>query len=599
MSSKKNMTTKEQARAIVGVARLSFKVAPGPVIFKLVGAVIDAVLPLATIYFAARTTTALADAYQGNEQAGNAALLYVAITAVLGLAQMTWQSIDNYIQAKMRYVVEAAVSDRMYAHFLALEFWRYDDKNTADIFDRATKFSQFFAWVFDRIASIIAQVIAMISALVALLLFEPWLALIILVAILPGLYIQFKLSRKQINHWNQNVETRRAQSMIEYGLLGRPRLIAELRLYGMVDFLLRHRRRLRDSDEQGRIEFERKFVPLRLASDALEALVELGALVWITLQIIARNQPIGQFLFVQQVVSRALRSASTLISTIAQIDEDIANLFDYEEFMRLPTMSNEGIEITGPPKLVQFKNVSFQYPGSKREVLSNVSFEIATGRHVSIVGENGAGKTTLIKLLTGLYHPTKGDVLVDGVNLRNIDVASWHKQLGVLQQEFIMYEFATAAENIRFGAVEEEHSEVRLSAAMRLAEAEKFIEKLPKGKDSYVNNWMEDGKGNKGISLSGGQWQRLALARDFYRNAPIIILDEPTSAIDALAESRIFEHLFNDKDRTVITISHRLSTIKQADHILMFEEGKLVESGNHKELIKKNGRYVRMFKSQL
>lgn len=598
MADKKTLTTKEQARAIFGVAKLSFKVAPGPVLFKLGGAVIDAVLPLITVYFAARTTTELAAAYQGDSAAGEKAILFVLVTAVLGLIQLVWQSIDNYIQAKMRYVIEAAVSDRMYTHFLALEFWRYDDKDTADIFDRAIKFSQFFAWVFDRIASIIAQIIAAISALVALLFFEPLLALIILTAITPGVFIQFKLSRKQIKHWNENVEVRRAQSMLEWHL-GQPRLISELRLYGMVDFLLKHRRKLRDTDEQERVNFEKTFIPLRLASDALEALVELGALLWITLQIIHRNQPIGQFVFVQQIVSRAIQSSSSLISTVAQIDEDIANLFDYEEFMQLPVMSTDGVELTKPPKTIEFKNVTFTYPNGKNPVLNDVSFKINFGEDIAIVGENGAGKTTLVKLLTGLYSPTSGEILLDGIHLSKFNITSWHKQLGVLQQEFIRYEFATAADNVRFGAVHEKHSEDRLNEALTQAEAKKFVSKLPLGKDSYVNNWMEDNKGNKGVALSGGQWQRLALARDFYRKAPIIILDEPTSAIDALAEARIFTRLFKDDNRTVIAISHRLSTIKKADQILMFENGKLVELGTHKELLDKNGHYVRMFKSQL
>ncbi len=598
MSDKKKLSTKEQIRAITGVARLSFKSAPGPVLFKLLGALLDAILPLATTYFAAKTTTALVAAYSGDSAMGKQALTYIVLTALLGLAMTVWRSIDNYVQAKMRYIVAAAVSDRMYAHFLALEFWRYDDKDTADVFDRAIKFSQFFAWVFDRIASIMANFIGVASALVALCLFEPVLALVVLVAILPGVYIQFRLSRKQIAHWNKNVEVRRAQNMLEWHL-GQPRLIAELRLYGMVDFLLRHRRALRDKDEHGRMEFEKKFIPLRLASDALEAIVELGALVWIGLQIIARSQPVGQFLYVQQVVSRAMRSASMFVTTLGQIDEDIANLFDYEQFMQLPTMVKTGKKLTAPPQVIAFENVSFSYPGSDKSVLRNVTFKISAQQHVAIVGENGAGKSTLVKLLAGLYKPTSGSITLDGIDLSQYDIASWHKQLGVLQQEFVHYDFATAHDNVRFGAVDDAFSSERLEHALTTAEAKDFVSKLPMGADTYVNTWMEDDKGNKGVNLSGGQWQRLALARDFYRNAPIIVLDEPTSAIDALAESRIFEHLFKEPGRTVVTISHRLSTIKKADLILMFEDGELVETGTHQELVKKQGRYVRMFKSQL
>lgn len=598
MSDLKKLSSKEHIRAIAGVARLSFRVAPVPVLFKLSGAFIDAILPIVTTYFAAQTTTALVAAYGGNTAAGRQAVTFVIITALLGLLMTVWRSIDNYIQAKMRYVVEAAVSDRMYAHFLALEFWRYDDKETADLYDRALKFSNFFAYVFDRIASLVSHLIGVIAAVIALALFEPWLALAVLVAIIPGVYLQFKLSRKQIAHWNENVEVRRAKNMLEWSL-GQPYLISELRLYGMVDFMLRHRRKLRDTDEKGRIEFEKTFMPLRIASDALEAVVELSALVWISLQIIARNHPVGQFLYVQQVVSRAMQSASSFVSTLGQIDEDIANLFDYEQFMQLPTHTSNGKILTKPPQEITFDNVSFSYPGSKSPALKNVSFTISAHQHIAIVGENGAGKSTLIKLLTGLYQPTKGTILLDGVDLSEYDTASWHKQLGVLQQEFIRYNFATTGDNVRFGDVDSPYDPKRMQEALKLAEAEHFVAKLPQGADTYVNNWMEDSKGNKGVQLSGGQWQRLALARDFYRQAPIVILDEPTSAIDALAEARIFKHLFDDKQRTVITVSHRLSTVQKADVIFMLEDGALVESGTHTELVAKQGRYVRMFGSQL
>lgn len=598
MSDVKKLHFKEQIKAIAGVARLSLQVARWPVLFKLVGSVIDAVLPIVTTYFAARTTTALVTAYSGDALAGRQAIQFIVITALLGLVMTVWRSLDNYIQAKMRYVVEAAVSDRMYAHFLSLEFWRYDDKETVDLYDRSLKFSNFFAYVFDRIASLASQLIAVAAATIALLLFEPWLALAAIIAILPGVFLQFKLSRKQIAHWNENVEVRRARNMLEW-TLGQPRLISELRLYGMVTFMLRHRRRLRDADEQGRIEFEKTFMPLRIASDALEAFVELGALLWISAQIIARNHPVGQFLYVQQVVGRAMQSASSFVYTLGQIDEDIANLFDYEQFMQLPTPKLDGKQLIAAPQIITFENVSFSYPGSKDPVLKDVSFTIPAHQHIAIVGENGAGKSTLVKLLTGLYKPTKGRILLDGIDLTEYDIASWHKQLGVLQQEFIRYDFATAGDNVRFGDVDSPDVPERMQHALHMAEAEQFIHKLPQGPSTYVNNWMEDNQGNKGIELSGGQWQRLALARNFYRNAPIVILDEPTSAIDALAESRIFNHLFGDRQRTVITVSHRLSTIQKANDILMLEDGMLVERGKHADLVAKQGRYVRMFKSQL
>lgn len=594
----KKLNGKEQARAIAGVAKLSFKIAPGAVLFKLGGSVLDAVLPIVTTYYAALTTTALVAAYAGDKQAGSQAMTYVVITVLLGLLTTVWQSLDGYMQAKMRYLVDARISEKMYTHFLSLEFWRYDDKDTADLYDRAVKFSEIFAYIFNRLAGIASQLIAMVSAVIALALFEPILAAAIFIAITPGVYMQFRLSRKQIAHWNENVEVRRAITMLEWPL-SQPRLISELRLYGMVRYLMGHREKLREKDEKGRLDYERKFIPGRLAADALESIVELGSLIWIITQIVARNHPVGQFVFVQQIVGRAMSSASGLASTLGNLDEEIANLFDYQQFIDLPVISNEGIELKAPPTTIEFKDVTFIYPGAAKPALSNITFTIKAREHIAIVGENGAGKTTFVKLLTGLYQPTSGQVLIDGVDLKDINVSSWHKQLGVLQQEFIHYNFATAKDNVRYGAVEEPYADERLNSALESAEAGEFTAKLPRGLDTYVNNWMQDAAGNKGVDLSGGQWQRLALARDFYRDAPIVILDEPTSAIDALAEARIFDRLFDDTKRTLITISHRMSTIERAGRIYMFENGSIVESGTHTELKKAKGRYYRLFEGQI
>ncbi len=593
----KKMTLREQAAAIFSVAKLSFSIAPGAVLFKLAGALVSSLVPFATAYFAALTTTALVAAYGGSEQAKQQVLVYIIITSVLGLFSLVWSSIDQYVQAKMRFIVESKVSDRMYEQFLRLEFWRYDDKETADLYDKAQKFSQFFAWIFDRLASIISQLITMIAGVVALVTVNVWMALFVLIAIIPGTYLQFRLTRQQVEHWNKNVETRRAKSLIEWNLL-QPGIIVELRLYGIVRYLLDLRSTLRDKDEKARIEFERKYVSKRLLADALQAIAELGSLIWVTLQVISRTQPIGQFVYVQQIVQRALSGSNGFISELSSIDEDVANLFEYQKFMELAQGKVGTIALKDMPEKIEFKDVWFRYHGQDSDVLKGISFSIIRGQHIAIVGENGAGKTTLIKLLSGVYNPTKGEVLVDGMLLFDVKTDQWHKQLAVLGQDFAKYWFATAKDNVLFGDVDKNSREL-LDRALRDAEAEEFVKKLPKGEDTHVDNWMQDDEGTKGVELSGGQWQRLALARNFYRDAPIIILDEPTSAIDALAESRIFKKLLGRKDKTIITISHRLTTVEKADVIYMLEEGELTEQGTHKELIAKKGRYYRMFESQL
>lgn len=595
---KRKLTTRQYLTAVAGVAKTTYQSAPLAVVVQIIGAIITAVLPIITTYFAALTTTALAEAYAGDPSAGERAMVYVIVTAALGIVMTAWQSLESYVTQLMRYRVEAGMSDRMYEHFLALDFWRYDDKTTADLFDRASQFARFFPYVFDRLANVVTQLITMIAGIAALVIVSWWLGLIVIAAVIPGILIQFKLSRASTKHWNENVENRRAKGMIEWSLLA-PKYMAELRLYGMVRYLLDLRMKLRDDDEKKRIDFERSYIAKKLGADALEAAAEVIALLWTVTQIIAHAQPIGQFIYVQQIVSRALGGASRFVSAISSIDEDIANLFDYQEFMALPARQGGSSVLTTNTPLIELQNISFHYPHADKKVLKNVSFTIQPRQHIAIVGENGAGKSTLIKILTGLYQPTGGKVLVDGMDLKTVDIASWHKQLGVLQQEYLAYGFATARDNIYFGDVSAPYSQERLNRALERAEARTFLEKLPKKLDSYVSPWMEDDEGTNGTDLSGGQWQRLALARNFYRDSPIIILDEPTSAIDALAESRIFKHLFADKKRTVVTISHRLTTIEKADVIYMLQEGEVVESGTHKELVKKHGAYYTMFESQI
>lgn len=594
----RRLTLRPYAKAVAQVLRVSFRASPAAVVMKVLGSLISAVLPLVTTYFAALTTTALAAAYAGDSAAGQQAIVYVIITAALGLLWGAFNSVDRYIQQLMSFKVGAIVGDQMYERFLALEFWRYDDKETVDLYDRAKRFSDSYARVLDRIAAIFTQLISVLLAIGALLLVSWWIAVIVLVAIVPSVYLQFKLSREQIAHWNTQVDSRRQRRMIETNLL-RPQHIAEMRLYGIVRHLMDLRSRLRDADERRRLDFQRRYIPKQLAADALQYGAEVVSLIWVVGQIIARAQPVGQFLYVQQIVSRALSTANNLVTSLSSIDEDLANLKDYELFMDLPAHTDRSPQLLAAPRVVELRDLRFTYTGSETEVIRGISMTIREGQHVAIVGENGAGKSTLIRILAGLYAPDSGQVLLDGVDLASVDVTSWHRHLAVLSQEFLKYEFATAADNIRFGDVESPRDDQRIRRAAADAEALEFINKLPNGLENHVSNWMEDPRGRKGSGLSGGQWQRLAMARNFYRDASFMVMDEPTSAIDALAEHRIFTRLFADHSSTIIAISHRLATIEKADIVYMLEDGQIAEQGTHKELVALRGRYFRMFESQL
>lgn len=338
----------------------------------------------------------------------------------------------------------------------------------------------------------------------------------------------------------------------------------------------------------------------RLSGDVAAAVAEVGALLWVAMEIISHRQPIGQFLFVQQMVGRVMSGAQGLITQINNVDEDLANLADYQRFMALPAEDHSRPKLPALVDSIVLDNIKFRYPQAKKDVLRGVSLTIRHGQHIALVGENGAGKTTLLKVLTGLYQPTKGRVLIDGKNIAQYDSDSWHRQLAVLDQQFLRYTFATVEDNVWFGDTSSRRNARRIREALEKAEAAKFVAELPDKGATYPDKWMvEKDENTSGVELSGGQWQRLALARNFYRNSPIVVLDEPTSAVDALAESRIFQRLFREKDKTIITISHRLSTVEKADMIYVLKDGIIAESGTHQELVARGGEYVTMFASQL
>ena len=591
-------TIRQLIRALYSVAKTSLRIAPGMSVLQVTGSAISAGLPIVTTYLAALTTTALAEAYAGDRAAGNRVVWLVAAAALSGVLMAAWGIFERYASELMRFRIKTAMSDVMYERFCAIEFWRYDDKDTIDMYERAKEFAQFFPYIFARLADVVTHTFTFVFTVWALIAINAWLGLAVVLAAVPSVIVQFRLSRLNANHWRENVETRRRASWIEWEML-KPQKMIDLRLYGLVRHLLDMRMVLLEKDQKTRIDFERKFLAKRLGAELFQAAVEVGALVWVVYEIVAHRQPIGQFLFVQQTAGRALGSVSSLVSTVNSMDEDLANLFDYQRFMELPIAKQGGKTVPALHRDIRFKDGSFRYPGSDTLVLDHINLTIKRGQHVALVGENGAGKTTLLKLLAGLYKPVSGEVVVDGVPLKSVDVQTWHRQLGVLSQNFTQYDFATAAENVWFGDVSKTPSQERVNAALREAEAAKFVAKLPKGVDSYVNQWMESDDGVKGVDLSGGQWQRLALARNFYRDSPIIILDEPTSAIDALAEARIFDRLFQQKQKTIITVSHRLSTIEKADMIFMLAHGKVVEHGTHAELVAQHGAYYHMFESQL
>ena len=334
----------------------------------------------------------------------------------------------------------------------------------------------------------------------------------------------------------------------------------------------------------------------------LASLLQFGVFLYtqyLTLNAVLKGAlSIGQFALVfQQSLNLAL-GAEEILNQYSSIDTRTKYLDKFFDFLNTEKVIKSSLTPTDlpsspTPAVIEFKNVSFKYPKTDRFILKDFNVKINSGEKIALVGENGAGKTTIIKLILRFYDVTEGEILINGVNIKGLDLDKWHQLVGALFQDFIKYQF-TFKENVELGNLDKKDNIELLKEAIKQAGADKYLDQLPKGIDQMVGKMFDEG-----IDLSGGQWQKLALARAFFRNAPLLILDEPTSAIDAKAEYEIFENVQKlQKDKTVIIISHRFSTVRNADRILVLDEGKIVEEGNHEKLMGKKGLYAELFNLQ-
>jgi len=324
----------------------------------------------------------------------------------------------------------------------------------------------------------------------------------------------------------------------------------------------------------------------------------LGAGLGILLnQVIKGTLSVGQLAFHFRTLSIFSESIDAITFQLVNIRESSIKLADaLELFEKFPADEDGSItlEPTVASPRIELKGVNFKYPHSKRNVLEGIDLTILPGEKIAIVGENGAGKTTLVKLIGRFYRPVGGEIKINEINLNDIKVDSWHKKLGILFQDFNQYSHLDVRENVGIGDVHKQFNEEEIKLAIKRADATDFVNKYPSGLEQILSE-----KYKEGIRPSTGQWQKLAIARFFYRNAPVLILDEPTASIDAVAEAEIFNNIYKFiENKTVIIISHRFSTVRNADRIIVLDKGKIIEQGSHEELLKKKGKYANAFKLQ-
>lgn len=603
MSDQRRRPQLRDALHLAWAVRLVWRTAPGWTALNVGLAVLQGVVPLVAVYLMKLIVDAVT---QGVTQTDKAAAfrevaLYIILAALVAAAAALLRALATLTSQALGQTVSDHVSDLIHAQSIAVDLSYYEDPSYYNTLQRAQSEAP------TRPAKIVSDLlttgqstIAMV-AMAGLLFTLHWsVGVIVVLAAIPGAWVRLRFSRVQYAWQRTRTETER-QAWYAHWLLTSGGHAAEVRLFGLGDLFRALFRDTREILRRERLGIARRRAFADFFTAALAVLATFGTFAYIAWQAVAGAISLGSLVMYYQAFQTGLTSLQSVLSGLAGLYEDNLFLTYYHEFMALqPRVVTPAQPAPIPRPLrqgIHFADVEFTYPGSERKALAGIDLELRPDEITALVGANGSGKTTLVKLLCRLYDPDAGRVTLDGTDLRRFDVVALRRQMSVIFQDFARYQM-TAGENIRVGDATwpagATETQAALAAAADDAGAAALISGLPHGYDTPLGKWFADGE-----ELSGGEWQKIALARAFVRDAQILVLDEPTSALDPEAEWRAFEQIRRlARGRAVLLISHRFSTVRTADRIHILEAGRIVESGSHEELVARGGRYAHMYEIQ-
>lgn len=524
------------------------------------------------------------------------ALSYVGLEAIAVMLLAGSQRGQLVCQSLLKVLLGQRVNVLILEKALTLDLPHFED---SEFYDKMTQVRQEASFrplsLVTRTFGLLQNALSLITYGGLLLKFSFWAVIVLLVAALPPFIAETRFAGEAFRLFRWRSPETRQQHYLET-LIAREDYAKEVQLYQLGQTMLQRYHGIfeRVYDEDRDLTIRRGFWGYLLG--LLSTATFYAAYAWIVVETIFSRISLGDMTMYLTVFRQGQSTFANALTSIGGMYEDnlyLSNLYEFLE-QDVPKLGGKATKGVLPGDGIRFENVSFTYPGSLKPALNDISLHLKPGEKLAIVGENGSGKTTLIKLLTRLYTPDSGRILLDGLDLQEWDVDVLRRRIGVIFQDFVRYQF-TVGENVGVGDVNHLEDHARWEVASEKGMARPFIEVLPEGFGTQLGRWFKGGQ-----ELSGGQWQKIALSRAFMRTgADILVLDEPTAAMDAEAEVRVFEHFRTiTQNQMVVLISHRFSTVRMADTIVVMANGEIIEQGTHQELLQLGGRYARLFTLQ-